>query len=249
MRASPAVRIATLSLALAFAGASAAGEIYEWTDASGTKQFTTKLGNVPPDQRSAAQAKAEARAARRAGSSAPPASAAPAPGARGDGQVAPSRLTADAVALFRERLLQPGGAAARGLDLKKPVQAVLMETGYENGAGSLVALENGGASLYFSNGGGVVGGESIPSVNAAARRMCEKAAKHLTGPIPQNKRAQFPLPANGEVNFLILSPDGVRVLSTSRAAAESSRSPMHELFMAGHEVITGLREASEKQGH
>ena len=232
-----------LALAALLASSAAAGEIYEWRDASGAKQFTTDLSQVPPGQRAAAEAKARERSARAA---APPASAASAE--RSAPSLRPSRQSAETVALLRERLLRPGGTAKWGLDLSKPVQGVLMETGYDNGSATLVTLENGAASLYLSIGGGVIGGESIPEVRAAAIRMCELAARLVPGAIASEDDVKHPLPAPDEVRFLILTPGGVRTYATSRAAAERGRGAQRELFHAGHAVLTGLREASEARG-
>lgn len=112
----PARDVVLAVLLLASAGR-ALGEIYEWTDASGRKQFTSDLSRVPPSQRAAAEAKARERSARRP---APPASAAPTPSARPEPALRPARHTAEAAALLRERLIEPGGAARWGLDLASP---------------------------------------------------------------------------------------------------------------------------------
>jgi hypothetical protein len=241
--AEPRPRTLALALAALLAASTAAGEIYEWKDASGKKQFTTDLSKVPPGQRAAAEAKARARGAR---APAPPASAASTE--RKAPSLQASRHSAETVALLRERLLEPGGAAKWGLDGSKPVQGVLMETGYANGSASLVALENGAASLYLSTGGGVIGGESIPEVRAAAIRMCELAARLVPEAPASPGDAKHPLPAPSEVRFLILTPDGVRTLVTSRAGAERGRGAQRDLFHAGHAVLTALREASEARG-
>src|SRR5438874_9737352 len=53
---------------------------------------------------------------------------------------------------------------------------VLMETGYPNGVATLVAFASGDASLYFSTGGGIIGGIGHEAVRVAAQHLvgCSK---------------------------------------------------------------------------
>lgn len=55
--------------------------------------------------------------------------------------------------------LEPGPAA--------PIHGVIMETGYPEAAATFVCLRDGAVSLYFSTGGGVIGGGQDGSVRAA----------------------------------------------------------------------------------
>ena len=57
------------------------------------------------------------------------------------------------------------------------VLAVLMETGYPEAVATLAAVMDGSASLYFSNGGGIIGGGETPGPNAAARKLVAQAAE------------------------------------------------------------------------
>ncbi len=102
--------------------------------------------------------------------------------------------------------------------------------------------------MFFSLGGGVIGGGDIPAIHARARRLIEltdRESKQLS-PV-----AQTPLPTSGEVRFYALTASGVRGAVASREVLGSGRHPLSALFLAGHDVITGLREASEAKavGH
>lgn len=256
------LRVSAYFLAFALAlPVSAGSEIYKYTDANGTVRFTTNLDAVPPAQRAAAQAASQARAKANAPVASPAAIAEPAPAAKGSGKVRASSHTPETMMLLRSRLLH-GKANTYGIDPKLPVWGVLMEEYVGGGAYTLIALANGSSSIYFSNGGGVVGGERVPAINAAARAMTERGAKDLVGGcavddsrlcahigsqfVPTDK---FPLmQGRGRVQFFLLTPRGVHTAATERGALAETRGPLAPLFFAGHAVMTGLREASEAQG-
>jgi len=226
------MRIATFAALIALhlaAPAFAEGEIYKYTDAKGSVRFTTKLDEVPPAQRAAAQASAAARV-KKSQPAAPPAAAASdasavdTHGASANGRVRSASQTPDGIALIRNRLLK-GTAASHGIDPKLPVWGVLMEEGLEGGHYyTLVALADGSGSIYFSTGGGVIGGKSVPAINAAARRMVERATRDMQ-PCGASDRACFeqrPVlqpekffgpPGGSNVRFLVLTSRGVYTLS------------------------------------
>lgn len=124
------------------------------------------------------------------------------------------------------------------------VWGVLMETGYPEAAVTLVALGDGTASLYFSSGGGVIGGGPHPSIDAAARRLVGLAGSHLS---KMSRTSEFPLPASGEVTFYVLTTNGVLQADAREETLGAGDHPLSELFFAGHHVITGLREVTEKR--
>jgi hypothetical protein len=251
------LRAFAFTLACAFAlPANGGNEIYKYTDANGALRFTTNLDEVPPAQRAAARARVE----KSAPAPAPPASAADSArtAARPSGKVRASSHTPDTLLLLRDRLLR-GKATTYGIDAKLPAWGVVMEEGVDGGFFTLVALADGSASIYFSNGGGVIGGEAVPAINAAARRMVERAAQDLPACAisdakcwherPSLQRAaNFPRISRGDVQFYVLTPTGVLTASAMKMHLASRSNPGWPLYFAGHDVITGLREASEAQG-
>src|ERR687898_1781909 len=75
-------------------------------------------------------------------------------------------LRGQALALTRE-LLDPETAS------DGPVLALLMETGYPEAVATLVGLADGTTSMYFSNGGGMIGAGQHEDVAAATHRWLE----------------------------------------------------------------------------
>lgn len=123
-----------------------------------------------------------------------------------------------------------------------PVWGMVMETGFSEGYFTLVALADGSTSIYFSNGGGIIGGGDHESVREAtgyyltgAQHFFEKASKV----------SEFPSPPNGYVNFYFLTYDGVWVCSASEEKLGNERDEFSSLFFAAHNVITELRKIEE----
>ena len=120
--------------------------------------------------------------------------------------------------------------------------AAVMDTTYSNASVSLISLSDGSASLYFSTGGGVIGGQARPTVNAAAKAFVSQATTYL-----QNFTATstFPLPPFGYTRFYARTPEGVFSTEAPEAELGAGKHPLSQLFFAAQEVITQLRLVSE----
>jgi hypothetical protein len=121
---------------------------------------------------------------------------------------------------------------------------VLMETGYAGAIVTLVAYATGDASLYFSNGGGVIGAGKNEAVRDAAKNFVADGQFFLE----QMERAtECPAPASGRTHFYLLTDRGIYA---SRSYLEddlgSGRADLSELFFAGHAVISEIRERQER---
>ena len=154
-----------------------------------------------------------------------------------------ARSPSDVTKELRARLLL-GTASEFSIEPASTVWAVLMETGYAEAAATLVALGDGTASLYFSSGGGVIGGGPHPSISTPARRLVRLAGNHLSGMSPTS---EFPLPTVGEVKFYVLTTNGVLTAEAAEEALGAGEHQLSPLFFAGHDVITGLRKVSEER--
>jgi hypothetical protein len=155
----------------------------------------------------------------------------------------PNQDPAQVTAELRARLLR-GTASEFSIEPVAGVWGVLMETGYPEAATTLVALGDGTASLYFSTGGGLIGGGPHPSINAAARRLVEVSGRHVSELSPTT---EFPLPNSGSVRFYVLTTKGVLQGGDREEVLGAGSHPLSEVFFAGHEVITGLREVTEER--
>ena len=80
----------------------------------------------------------------------------------------PKRDSADVARGLREQALTVDPVALRlePTPTRPHVWGILMETGYPEGVATLVALGDGTTSLYFGNGGGVIGAGEHDRVRA-----------------------------------------------------------------------------------
>jgi hypothetical protein len=119
-----------------------------------------------------------------------------------------------------------------------PVWGVLMEFGYPGASATLFCLADGHTSLYYSNGGGVLGGGLHEGVRQAVTPLIEMANrcfKHLT------PAESFPVPAAEHTTFYALTDSGVFTGGGLTDDLGGDRHPLSPLYHAGHEVLTQLR--------
>lgn len=150
---------------------------------------------------------------------------------------------AEAVRALRQQALTID-AAQLGLapDARRAhVWGVVMETGYPEAVASLVVFADGTTSLYFSNGGGIIGAGEHASVSAASEALLTAAEAHLARLTPVGAT---PLPAVGRVRFHVRTFTGTLGAEVSEAEAGEGQHPLSPLFYAAHEVITAVREST-----
>ena len=119
------------------------------------------------------------------------------------------------------------------------VWGLLMETAYPKGAASLVTFIDGSTSLYFSNGGGIIGAGDCDLVKTASKDFLATADQFLSYAHPVN---DFPLPQVGHVTFYLKTFDGVLSCSALELELGENRNVLSPLFYAGQDVISRLRE-------
>jgi ankyrin repeat protein len=123
-----------------------------------------------------------------------------------------------------------------------PIWGVLMETGFDGGSATLLALSDGTTSLYLSSGGGMLGGQAhdrVRKANAGLLRSANEARSRLT------PTRAFPLPAKGQVFFYALTDAGVLTATAREPELAQGAHALSALFMAGHGVITELRRIQQ----
>ena len=126
---------------------------------------------------------------------------------------------------------QVGGADA-------PILALLMETGYPEAVATLVGVVDGTTSLYFSNGGGIIGAGSHAAVAEATRRWLEAGLAAL----PELAEVTDPtLPAEGMTQFVAVTPDGLRSAVAPEAELGEGKHRLSPFFYAAQDVITQIR--------
>jgi hypothetical protein len=126
-----------------------------------------------------------------------------------------------------------------------PVWGLLMEMGFPNGSATLLAMADGTTSLYYSSGGGVIGGhghEAVRRANAALLAETSRQVAHL------RPTSTYPLPTVGTTSFYARTDSGVLAGSGADEDLGQGRHDLSPLFLAGHAVLTELRLISERGG-
>ena len=145
---------------------------------------------------------------------------------------------------MRNRLLQ-GHASDFGIDTTSIVSGVwgcLMEMGAEGGSATVVSLADGTTSLYFSTGGGIIGGGGHEMVQLASKAFVAAAGNDSCF---MTNTQQFPLPQEGRVRFYALTVSGVLSAEADENTLGERKHQLSSLFHAGQDVITQLRMATE----
>ena len=123
--------------------------------------------------------------------------------------------------------------------------AVVMDTAFPEGVASLAVVADGTTSLYTSTGGGTIGAGTHENVASASQAFLDRVDGALDLLVPASS---FPLPSTGRVRFCVLTFDGGRTAEADEQDLGEGRHPLSGVFLAGHDVITQLREAEAGPG-
>jgi hypothetical protein len=118
-----------------------------------------------------------------------------------------------------------------------------METGYDGAVASLVTMADGTTSLYFSNGGGIIGAGEHEAVRRASSALISLADSHIDAlPIVDS----HPLPPAGRVHFYARTFEALHAFDARETDLGEGPHPLASLFHAGHEVVGAIRTASPR---
>lgn len=126
----------------------------------------------------------------------------------------------------------------------KEVWGMLMETGFESGSFTLLVLADGTTSLYFSNGGGIIGAGTHEKVQKASLTLLSGANYFRANTKPASS---YPYPSTGEVKFYLMGREGVTKYSAKEQDLGENKDPLSQLFHASHAVISELRQVEESR--
>ncbi len=115
---------------------------------------------------------------------------------------------------------------------------LLMETGYPEAVVTLVAIADGTVSLYFSNGGGIIGIGEHENARKASNDLLAAAPKFI---VQASLTKDFPLPSEGHARFYFLTSDGTYTVEAKEDDLGYNRSPLSSLFYKAQELITQAR--------
>ena len=127
-----------------------------------------------------------------------------------------------------------------GKDL--PVLAVLMETGYPEAVATLVSVADGASSLYFSNGGGIVGAGEYKQVADSSLALVAKATQNISN---LKLTKEYPLPRKGYTRFYVVTSSGVYTEEVLEDDLGNKKHKLSPVFFQGHELISYIRAAEE----
>lgn len=119
---------------------------------------------------------------------------------------------------------------------------VLMETRYPEAVVTLVALADGTASLYFSNGGGMIGAGQHERPAVAARSLVAFATHNLDHLM---STVDYPLPDPGHTRFYVLTSNAVLMADAPENDFGENRHVLSPLFYSAQELITEIRTSDE----
>jgi hypothetical protein len=109
---------------------------------------------------------------------------------------------------------------------------------------SVVAFNNGEASIYLSTGGGFIGGGRHASVSLAAKNFVLAASRAVPGMKPVT---DCPLPSAGMTNFYVLTADGAFFAEERDTELHNRSSSLTLVFAAGQGVITAYRTLPQRK--
>jgi hypothetical protein len=117
--------------------------------------------------------------------------------------------------------------------------AVVMDWAVKYGVATVVAISDGSASIYYSGGGGSIGGGyGRPAIRDAALHAVSIASKFLEY---MQLTDNFPLPESGGVTFYIVTERGVFIAKASVELLSTNRHPLSELGNSMQTIITEYR--------
>jgi hypothetical protein len=122
------------------------------------------------------------------------------------------------------------------------VVGLLMEFWATRATVSLVALVDGSTSLYFSNGGGLIGNGAHPAVAEATAHLVALAQQYKS---QIQQTTSFPTPTPGRVRFFLMTSTGVLTAETDEDSLLQGADRFSALFLQGQHVMEEVFKASE----
>lgn len=83
---------------------------------------------------------------------------------------------------------------------------VIMDWNIGQATSTIVSFATGDASMYYSTGGGWLGGYGVEKVNSASKQFVIAAGEYVE---KLKKVSEYPMPPVGYVRFYIITPQGV----------------------------------------
>ena len=121
------------------------------------------------------------------------------------------------------------------------VFGIIMETGYPEAVATLSVFGEGSTSLYFSNGGGVIGAGQHESVRTTHSPLFREAETQLGAFRPAKDTERPPV---GRVRFYLRTFGGTVSAEADEQDLGNMRHQLSPLFHAAHATIAAIRGTS-----
>jgi hypothetical protein len=142
---------------------------------------------------------------------------------------------------LRGQALGLASAGVEGIPSEALLLAVLMDWAIDDAVVTLVGVADGSTSLYFSNGGGVIGAGRHAQVAEATRHFLEVA---VSAPDAFAQVDDVRLPEPGEVQFVLVTRAGLARAGATEAELRESH-PLAPLYTVAQDVVTQVRLAEQ----
>jgi hypothetical protein len=131
------------------------------------------------------------------------------------------------------------------VDIKRPndypaAWGVVMDVASQDLIVTAIAIGDGTTSVYFSNGGGIIGAGEYKKVAEASESFLSEA--QLIGDELELAN-DFPLPSRGNVRFHLLTDDGVQSCEATGHELQNEQHALSTLFQKGDLVIQRCNHA------
>ncbi len=144
--------------------------------------------------------------------------------------------------VYRDLRGQALALDSAALQPRNGMLALLMETGYDDAAVTVLAAADGSASLYFSNGGGLIGAGEYEQVREVVFETLSEAERHVSR---LERTDSFPLPEKGRTRFYAVTIDGVLTAEAAEVLLGEEKHELSPLFLEVHKLIAYIRAADE----
>jgi hypothetical protein len=148
---------------------------------------------------------------------------------------------------LRRRILTGAAFAGGGTGDRDAVRCVVMDWNIAGDqVATLVAVDDGSTSLYYSTGGGIIGAGEHEAVRRVASAWRAEAADERARFRPAS---DFAMPPDASIVFHLVTEGGtLSTVAIPTDALKAGTHPLSRLANRAQELIYRVREAGERQG-
>jgi hypothetical protein len=119
------------------------------------------------------------------------------------------------------------------------IYGVILDWDTGDGVATLAAYKTGDASLYFSSGGGVIGGGQNQHVSSAAKKFVKEATVYFD---KSKVMYAIPLPDKNSIRLYFLTAKGKYCIHEQLKNTQNNTSDYNDYFGKANDLISELRK-------